>query len=177
MRQMRQRFTLDLAAAEIGRSTPRWLRDGVHVSPVLWTDDREHLAVRFASAGWAVELTVEVHHSGWAHLHFVSKTEAMQETRRVGSLQAFGGLLDEAVVRAGRISLRPAQLLATTCTTGWLDWIHGELWLLPGGLTTSGMTLRMSDGTRHKLLWMSVEPARRLLTDRLLPLLGTRLTH
>ncbi|MFI9750907.1 hypothetical protein [Streptomyces collinus] len=141
------------------------------------------------------------------------------------------------MARAGRISLQPARLIARTCTTGWLDWIHGELWLLPdqlvrirgglpatmtvglvgpdlatpdafrtlahdpdairsahrtnkvlplaeitaarihGGLTTSGMTLSMADGTRHKLLWMSMEPARRLLRDRLLPLLGPRLAH
>jgi hypothetical protein len=26
------------------------------------------------------------------------------------------------------------QLLTSSCTTGWLDWIHGELWLLPNGL-------------------------------------------
>ncbi|MFH8895042.1 hypothetical protein ACH4HG_01380 [Streptomyces coeruleorubidus] len=237
MRQMRQRINLDLAATEIGQSRPRWLTDGVHVSPLLWTDDREHLAVRFASAGWAVELAVEVHHSGWTHLHFVSQGQTVQETRRAGSLQAFVALLDNAVARAARISLQPAQLLAATCTTGWLDWVHGELWLLPdhlvrirggllatmvtgltgpelaapdtrlalaydaeaihsahrtnkvlplaevaharlhGGLTTSGMTLTMADGSVHKLLWMSTEPARRVLRDRLPPLLGPRLTH
>jgi hypothetical protein len=27
-----------------------------------------------------------------------------------------------------------ARLLTASCTTGWLDWIHGELWLLPDGL-------------------------------------------
>jgi hypothetical protein len=26
------------------------------------------------------------------------------------------------------------SLLSVRCTTGWLDWIHGELWLLPDGL-------------------------------------------
>lgn len=26
------------------------------------------------------------------------------------------------------------QLLTASCTTGWLDWIHGELWLFPEGL-------------------------------------------
>jgi hypothetical protein len=26
------------------------------------------------------------------------------------------------------------QLLTASCTKGWLDWIHGELWLLPHGL-------------------------------------------
>lgn len=25
-------------------------------------------------------------------------------------------------------------MLSASCTTGWLDWIHGELWLLPNGL-------------------------------------------
>jgi hypothetical protein len=34
---------------------------------------------------------------------------------------------------------RPA-LLSVRCTTGWLDWVHGELWLLPDGL------LRVCDG-------------------------------
>ncbi|MZF83753.1 hypothetical protein [Streptomyces sp. SID5643] len=46
-----------------------------------------------------------------------------------------------------------------------------------GGLTTSGMTLSMADGSRHKLLWMSMEPAGGLLRDRLLPLLGPRLAR
>ena len=27
-----------------------------------------------------------------------------------------------------------ARLVSASCTTGWLDWIHGELWLLPDGL-------------------------------------------
>lgn len=27
-----------------------------------------------------------------------------------------------------------ATLLTASATNGWLDWIHGELWLLPGGL-------------------------------------------
>jgi len=25
-------------------------------------------------------------------------------------------------------------LLTTSCTTGWADWVHGELWLCPDGL-------------------------------------------
>ena len=25
-------------------------------------------------------------------------------------------------------------LVSASCTTGWLDWIHGELWLCPDGL-------------------------------------------
>ncbi|WP_190049865.1 hypothetical protein [Streptomyces lomondensis] len=240
---MRQRAALNLAlaGAEIEQRRGQWSAGGVgsevQVSSVLWTDDRAGLAVRFGSAGWAVQLTAEVHRSGWAQLHFVSQGKVVQESRRVGSVEAFVALLDDAVARAARISLQPAQLLATTCTTGWLDWIHGELWLLPGhlvrirggllatmvtgfsgpdlaapdthralaydpdairsahrtnkvlplaeiaharlhgGLTTSGMTLTMADGTRHKLLWMSTEPARRVLRDRLPPLLGPRLTH
>ena len=27
-----------------------------------------------------------------------------------------------------------AQLISASCTTGWLDWIHGELWLFADGL-------------------------------------------
>ena len=26
------------------------------------------------------------------------------------------------------------QLVTASCTTGWLDWVHGELWVLPDGL-------------------------------------------
>ena len=35
-----------------------------------------------------------------------------------------------------------AQLLTPRCTTGWTDWLWGELWLLPDGL------LRLSTGSR-----------------------------
>ncbi|MFF5964040.1 hypothetical protein ACFY64_09860 [Streptomyces collinus] len=245
MRRTRQAIAMDMAGVEIERRRSQWISDGIQVSSVPWADDREWLAVHFSAAGWAVRLLVEVHCSGHARLHFTSPSESelggeghvVQESRRVASVEAVGALLDEAVARAGRISLQPAQLIARTCTTGWLDWIHGELWLLPdqlvrirggvpatmtvgllgpelatpdtfrtlahdpgtirsahrtnkvlplaeitkarihGGLTTSGMTLSMSDGSRHKLLWMSMEPARGLLRDRLLPLLGPRLAH
>jgi hypothetical protein len=27
-----------------------------------------------------------------------------------------------------------ARLLTASCTTGWGDWVHGELWLFPNGL-------------------------------------------
>jgi hypothetical protein len=26
------------------------------------------------------------------------------------------------------------SLVSSTCTTGWFDWVHGELWLCPDGL-------------------------------------------
>jgi hypothetical protein len=35
-----------------------------------------------------------------------------------------------------------SQLLTPSCTTGWTDWLWGELWLLPDGL------LRLSTGSR-----------------------------
>lgn len=37
-----------------------------------------------------------------------------------------------------------AYLISRSCTTGWLDWVHGELWLLPDGLVRSSIGL---DGT------------------------------
>ncbi|MFD9001226.1 hypothetical protein ACFV0T_09700 [Streptomyces sp. NPDC059582] len=234
---MRQRMNLDEAAARLEVRRPRWLAAGLRVSPALWTPDRAHLAVRVTAPGWQVELTVEAHQGGWAYVHFASATGTLQEARRVGSPAAWDALLDDSVARASRLRMRPAKLLAGTCTTGWLDWVHGELWLLPdalvrvrsgllgsvvnstggsgvtprapyrvmgydpeairaahrtnkviplaeierarlhGGVTTSGMTLTMADGTHHKLLWLSSEPARRLLRDRLLPTLGPRLAH
>lgn len=44
------------------------------------------------------------------------------------------------------------------------------------GFATTAFTLEMADGTRHTLFWRTGEPAQRLLTDRLLPLLGERLS-
>lgn len=210
-----------------------WATEGLHPSPVLRTEDDEQLGIRIASPGWHVGLTVEVHRSGWAHLSFSSPTHRGEEPRRIRSVEAWSALLDEAVTRASRLRLLPARLLARTCTTGWLDWIHGELWLLPDalirvrsglmdsvanpgvsarepyqvipydaesilsahrtnkvipltelsearlhrGLTTSGMTAVMRDGTHHKLLWLSSEPTTRLVKDRLLPVLGPRLRY
>jgi len=34
-----------------------------------------------------------------------------------------------------------AQCLTRSCTTGWLDWVHGELWLLPTGLIRRRLTM------------------------------------
>jgi hypothetical protein len=44
------------------------------------------------------------------------------------------------------------------------------------GFATTTFTLDMADGTHRRLFWRTGEPAQRLLTDRLLPLLGSRLT-
>jgi len=32
-------------------------------------------------------------------------------------------------------------LITASCTTGWFDWIHGELWLCPGGLLRRSLGL------------------------------------
>ncbi|MFF1764763.1 hypothetical protein [Streptomyces sp. NPDC058249] len=245
---MRQRIDLDLVAARLGPHRERWTSAQCWVSPVLWrrgqdgppTADRtsvdtpDRLEVHVAHATWEVQLVVEWEETGWAHLRFRSETQGVHERWRVRSLDQGDALLDQAPARASRIRLLHAQLLARTCTTGWLDWIHGERWLLPTGLvrvrsglmdsvansfgsslwtpspghavgfdptavlaahrtnkiipfdgidsarlhsgvTTSGLTVTMVDGTRHKLLWLSSEPAHRVLTDRLLPMLGARL--
>ena len=37
-----------------------------------------------------------------------------------------------------------ARLLTASCTTGWGDWIHGELWLLPEGLLRVRSSLRQT---------------------------------
>jgi hypothetical protein len=46
--------------------------------------------------------------------------------------------------------MRTGTLVAWSCTTGWADWVHGELWLLPDGLlrvrTSFGET--MAHGVR-----------------------------
>jgi hypothetical protein len=182
-----------------------------------------------------VSLVVDLKQGGRVHLGFVSENDAVWERRRIRSLETWDALLERAVGRASRMRLEHGQLVARTCTTGWLDCVHGKLWVMPGcllrtrsgwletlansygsgmlarksghsvgydpaailsahrtnkiipfrdivharlrrGFTTSSLTVQMADGTRHKLLWRSSDPAHRLLTDRLLPILGTRLT-
>ncbi|MFI7576793.1 hypothetical protein [Micromonospora sp. NPDC049497] len=35
-----------------------------------------------------------------------------------------------------------ARLITRSCTTGWADWVHGELWLLPDLLVRRRLTLQ-----------------------------------
>lgn len=37
--------------------------------------------------------------------------------------------------------MRPATLVTASCTTGWLDWIHSELWLFDDGLLVTKTNL------------------------------------
>ncbi|MFE2322693.1 hypothetical protein ACFXD5_01945 [Streptomyces sp. NPDC059385] len=239
---------LDLAGARLDLHRQWWLAEGLSVSPVLWrrragsrvSAERgpvpavEGVAVRVAGPDWGVTLSIELQFDGMAVLAYLASLGWVEERVRVGSLDVWDALLDDAVQRASRLKVRHAQLLAASCTTGWLDWVHGALWLLPDslvrvrggfvdtvvnsiasgvpeqtatgvigydpvailgghrtnkvipfdgiaharlhtGLTTSGLAVTMADGTRHRLLWLSSEPARRILTDRLLPVLGSRL--
>lgn len=227
---------LNGAAARLEWHIRAWRAEGLRVSDVLWAREADALAVQIQSPSWQVQLTVELHGAGRARVFFLSAAEPAGERHRVSSLDAWSALLTESVARASRVRLVQARLLTSTCTTGWLDWIHGELWLLPdgllrvrsgllttlvnsggsgltprdpyrliahdpetvlathptnklilfaqmsaarlhGGLATSGLEVAMTDGTHHKLLWTSWDPARRLLRERLLPLLGPRLTH
>lgn len=54
-----------------------------------------------------------------------------------------------------------ALLLTTSATTGWLDWIHGELWLFPTGLLRIplGLTATLLHGIRGQELptWRSFD--------------------
>ncbi|MFF0217159.1 hypothetical protein [Streptomyces vinaceus] len=247
---MEQRVELHLAAARLDLHRQRWLAQGLSVSPVLWRSEAgshasaergpdpaaEGIAARIAGPEWGVALSVELQSDGTAALAYQAPLGLVEERVRVPSVDAWDALLEHAVQRASRLKLQYAQLLAASCTTGWLDWVHGELWLLPDslvrvrggfvdtvvnsiapgipehtatsviaydpvailgghhtnkvipfdgiaharlhpGLTTAGLEMTMTDGTRHKLLWLSSEPARRVLADRLLPVLGSRLTR
>jgi hypothetical protein len=49
-------------------------------------------------------------------------------------------------------------LLSASCTTGWTDWIHGELWLCPSGLLRRSLDLAVT--MRHGAN-PTVDPARR----------------
>jgi hypothetical protein len=52
---------------------------------------------------------------------------------------------------------QPAILLTTSCTTGWADWVHGELWLTPNGLLRLSLglptTIRKSLGIGFALAY------------------------
>ncbi len=37
---------------------------------------------------------------------------------------------------------RICTLVSASCTTGWLDWLHGELWVCPDGLLRRPLGLR-----------------------------------
>jgi hypothetical protein len=47
------------------------------------------------------------------------------------------------------------RLVAASCTSGWADWIHGELWLLPEGLLRLRTSFRATLGHRT---WPTVRP-------------------
>jgi hypothetical protein len=49
-------------------------------------------------------------------------------------------------------------LISASCTTSWFDWIHGELWLCPGGLLrrSLGLMATFSHGSGQ-----TVDPANR----------------
>ena len=52
------------------------------------------------------------------------------------------------------------RLLTRSCTTGWLDWIHGELWLLPDGLlrVRGSLSGTVAAGTRMQSgAWATVD--------------------
>jgi hypothetical protein len=46
---------------------------------------------------------------------------------------------------------RSAVLVSASCTTGWADWVHGELWLLDDGLArfSLGLLTTMNHAEGH----------------------------
>lgn len=236
---------LEPAADRLTRRREEWLAAGWDVSLFVWgprgaapigdgTNAGDSVAALVGASDRPVRLFIKLNERGHATVAYYEGAHEFQSRHRVGSLEDWDDLLGRAVERASRIRLLQGQLVALSCTTGWLDLRHGDLWVLPGamvrirkglldtiahcygtghsarkaartlaydpvailgshptnkvipfadiesarlhrGFTTSGLTVRMTDGTRHKLLWQSAEPAHRLLTDRLLPILGPRL--
>ena len=67
---------------------------------------------------------------GWRHAaQFYEARQCLLARRNIGGMGA-----------------QPAILLTTSCTTGWLDWVHGELWLCPSGLLRLSLGLRTTIG-------------------------------
>ncbi|MFI1092225.1 hypothetical protein [Streptomyces sp. NPDC020917] len=93
----------------------------------------------------------------------------------VTALQGFG--VGTSAKKSGRpLCYAPADLLAAHRTNRVIPVASIARAHFRRGLATTSFTVDLADGTRHRLLWLSNEPAQRLLTDRLLPLLGNRLT-
>ncbi|WNI19045.1 hypothetical protein [Actinacidiphila sp. ITFR-21] len=243
---MSTRVDLEPAAERVAQCAAQWTADGLWTASTLLGPEpaapggdgeppAEHLVVEVTGPDWKVGLVVDLSPGGRVRIGFVSETDAVWERRRVRSLDAWDAMLERAVGRASRMRLEHGQLVARTCTTGRLDWVHGNLWVMPAcllrtrsgwletvvntyatgtsarrsghsvgydpaailsahrtnkiipfrdivharlrrGIATSSLTVQMADGTRHKLRWRSSDPAHRLLADRLLPVLGPRLT-
>ena len=68
------------------------------------------------------------------------------------------GLLAWARVRLGR-------LIAASVTTGWFDWVHGELWLLPDGIMRLALDLTQTHAHGFGRT-VSQEPPTREFDDR-----------
>jgi hypothetical protein len=49
-------------------------------------------------------------------------------------------------------------LISASCTTSWFDWIHGELWLCPGGMLRRSLGLT---ATLRHMNQQTVDPASR----------------
>lgn len=159
-------MNLSTAAARLESHIRGWRADGMQVSDALWAADAAVLEVRIASPSWQIPLTViQLYESGHARALFLSPTDPIEERHRIPSLDAWNTLLTETVTRAARVRHKLIPFAGMAAAR------------LHGGVTTSGMEVVMTDGTRHKLLWATLDPARRLLRERLLPLLGARLSH
>ena len=62
-------------------------------------------------------------------------------------------------------NVNDARLISGSCTTSWLDWIHGELWLLPDGLLRIATSLANTAGNGI-LRTIPREPVVRRFTHR-----------
>jgi hypothetical protein len=57
---------------------------------------------------------------------------------------------------------RQCILVTAGCTTGWTDWIHGELWLCPNGLLRRSVGL---GATLKHAVFRTVDPKMRPVAD------------
>jgi hypothetical protein len=69
----------------------------------------------------------------------------------------------------------PAEILAAHRTNKFLPFGSIAKAQLFRGFTAHGLALTTTTGTRHKLLWLTADPAHAILSDALPSLLGERL--
>ena len=69
-------------------------------------------------------------------------------------------------------------LVSVTCTTGWFDWIHGELWVCPDGVLrrSLGLATTVGRGVFPRRLGLAIKvqdrPPRTFSSDEIASIIG-----
>lgn len=71
------------------------------------------------------------------------------------------------------LSTNICVLISASCTTGWFDWIHGELWLCPNGLVRRSLGLwKTYRQSNHRTVDPAHRPTRAFTHDEIVRVLA-----